>query len=89
MTGQEFYSAVADFNADYWWLRALLTLAGIWLFIDLARKAPWAQVGLKLTIGVTSISVGVLYYGTFLPSISPEALDRIALTGFDWCSLWK
>lgn len=81
MTGQDFYSAVADFNANYWWLRAVLTLAGIWLFIDLARKAPWAQIGLKLVIGITVVGVGILYYGVFLPGISPDALDRLAILG--------
>jgi len=90
MNHDAFFAALAEFNAQYWWARALFTLAVVWLFIDLARHAPWAQVGLKIALALTCLTVGVAYYGLFLPSpLPPETptfyrvwLHRIGSVGF-------
>jgi len=77
MTNDAFFSALAALNAEYWWARAALTLAAIWLFIDLARRAPWAQVGLKVALAATCVTVGVLFYGVFLPGSLPPDVPRL------------
>jgi hypothetical protein len=90
MNHDAFFSALAELNAQYWWARALFTLAVVWLLIDLARHAPWAQVGLKIALALTCVTVGVAYYGLFLPSaLPPEAptfyrvwLHRAGSVGF-------
>lgn len=82
MNHDTFFIALAEYNSAHWWVRAVLTLAVIWLFIDLVRGAPWAQVGLKVALALTCFSVGVFYYGLFLPSaLGPEvpALQRVWL----------
>ena len=72
MGGELYSSTLAGLNAQYWWARGVLTLAVIWLFVDLARSAPWAQVGLKIALAATCITVGVVFYGLFLPQALPE-----------------
>jgi len=76
MTEEAFFSALADYNAEYRWVRAILTLAAIWLLIDLARKAFWAQVGLKLVFAFTCAAVGALYFGMFLPGMLPANIPE-------------
>ena len=69
------YDHLAAFNEAYWWARAALTLAFVWLLVDLLRKAPWARVGLKLALATACASVAVFYYWLYLPPVTRGASE--------------
>jgi len=76
MADKAFFDAVARYNEAYWWLRAALTLACIWLVVDLARKAPWAEAGLKFVLALSCIVIGTVASNVFSPRTFPPAMSE-------------
>ena len=57
----EFLASLNDSNQC---TRAVLTLAFVWLLVDLIRGAPWASTALKAVFASSALTTGLFFYPT-------------------------
>lgn len=79
------YSEVlADLSRSNAPIRAGITLACVWLFVDLLRKAPWASTGFKAILCVSAASTGLLFY----PSIARHLAGDARSLAYGWSAVF-